>query len=111
MLTSSLLPLVSPLLLRYGLYFGILGRDCAEVAADRMAAGLGAGPGGRRGLISSIDACGICGNHLNDRPQAGQAVSGEEVVQLSCKVRPTRNVPYLPVWVVHVSNFSRGSVW
>ena len=26
---------------RYGIYFGILGRDCAEVAADRMVTPLG----------------------------------------------------------------------
>jgi hypothetical protein len=32
-----LLPKSAPILmLWYGLYFGILGRDCAEVAADRM---------------------------------------------------------------------------
>lgn len=74
----------------YGLYFGILGRDCAEVAADRMASGLGAagsGAGGTRALISTVNACGVCGNHLNDFSHLGEAPAGEEVVQLSCKVQ------------------------
>ena len=37
---AFLRPAVAPtaclMLLWYGLYFGVLGRDCAEVAADRM---------------------------------------------------------------------------
>jgi hypothetical protein len=35
-LRSVFTPLFPFLLLWYGLYFGVLGRDCAEVAADRM---------------------------------------------------------------------------
>ena len=32
----ALEPIAAVMLLWYGLYFGVLGRDCAEVAADRM---------------------------------------------------------------------------
>ena len=35
-LRSAFTPLFPFMLLWYGLYFGVLGRDCAEVAADRM---------------------------------------------------------------------------
>ena len=35
-LRKALEPLAAFMLLWYGLYFGVLGRDCAEVAADRM---------------------------------------------------------------------------
>ena len=36
LLRPVLAPTASFMLLWYGLYFGVLGRDCAEVAADRM---------------------------------------------------------------------------
>ena len=32
---------VGLLILFYGLYFGVLGRDCAEICADKMASKLG----------------------------------------------------------------------
>ena len=35
-LRHALEPIAAFMLLWYGLYFGVLGRDCAEVAADRM---------------------------------------------------------------------------
>ena len=35
-LRPALAPTACLMLLWYGLYFGVLGRDCAEVAADRM---------------------------------------------------------------------------
>ena len=35
-LRKALEPIAAFMLLWYGLYFGVLGRDCAEVAADRM---------------------------------------------------------------------------
>ena len=35
-LRAAVAPTASFMLLWYGLYFGVLGRDCAEVAADRM---------------------------------------------------------------------------
>ena len=49
-------------LLWYGLYFGVLGRDAAEVAADRTAATLGAGTK----LASSVRQCGLCCGDLVD---------------------------------------------
>lgn len=52
------------LLLWYGIYFGVLGRDAAEVAADRMAATLGTGTS----LARSVRACGVCGGDLTDAP-------------------------------------------
>ena len=52
----------SLLFLWYGLYFGILTRDCAEVASDRIAAALGTG----RKMAVSVRDCGICGGELTD---------------------------------------------
>lgn len=42
------------------LQFGVLGRDCAEVAGDRMVATMGTG----RKLAVSARECGICGGEL-----------------------------------------------
>ncbi|KAK9917064.1 hypothetical protein WJX75_000479 [Coccomyxa subellipsoidea] len=50
------------MLLWYGLYFGVLGRDCAEVAADRMASLIGM----QRQMAVSVRSCGICGGDLED---------------------------------------------
>ncbi|GIL42988.1 hypothetical protein Vafri_801 [Volvox africanus] len=76
----------------YGLYFGILGRDCAQVATDSLSARLGIE--GRQ-LVSRINNCGICGNELCDElvpaPSGGEEASrngqsaSERTVQLSCK--------------------------
>ena len=52
------------LLLWYGIYFGVLGRDAAEVAADRMAATLGTGTS----ITRSVRSCGVCGGDLSDAP-------------------------------------------
>jgi len=52
------------LLLWYGLYFGVLGRDAAELAADRLAASLGSG----RMMAVRARACGVCGGALVDGP-------------------------------------------
>ena len=49
------------------LYFGIRGRDCAEVMADQMAAGLN----GR--LTSTAHACGICAGELKDYSHLGES--------------------------------------
>lgn len=69
----------SLLLLWYGLYFGILGRDCAEVASDRMAATMS------RCLQVTVNNCGICGGELKDFSHLGEEVLGERCIQLSCK--------------------------
>lgn len=71
------------LLLWYGLYFGILNRDCAEVASDRIAASLGSGSK----LTSTVNRCGICGGELHDsiRNSAASVAPGDSTMQLSCK--------------------------
>uniref|UniRef100_A0A7S3QMI0 RING-type domain-containing protein n=1 Tax=Dunaliella tertiolecta TaxID=3047 RepID=A0A7S3QMI0_DUNTE len=70
-------------LIWYGVYFGVLGRDCAEVASDRMASSMG--NQGRR-LVSTVNNCGICNNELKDFSHLGDQQDGNErVVQLSCK--------------------------
>eukprot|EP00210_Caulerpa_lentillifera_P009503 g9063.t1 len=68
----------------YGLYFGILGRDCAEVASDWMQNGV---MGGRRRLSVDINKCGICHKDLCDQPDGQPPKNGkfEKTVQLSCK--------------------------
>lgn len=69
------------LMVWYGLYFGILGRDCAEVCSDRI--GLMLGTGSR--LTSTVTHCGICSNELKDTSHLGEASTAERCVQLSCK--------------------------
>ncbi|KXZ56725.1 hypothetical protein GPECTOR_1g653 [Gonium pectorale] len=73
----------------YGLYFGILGRDCAQVASDSLSSRLGME--GRQ-LVTRINNCGICGNELRDElvPVSGtgegeEQAPAERTVQLSCK--------------------------
>ena len=46
----------------YGLYFGILTRDCAELASDRIANRLG----GTKRMAVSVRDCAICGGELKD---------------------------------------------
>jgi RING finger protein 121 len=71
LLLSWLLPPgTSLLLLWYGLYFGILGRDCAEVASDQMASVMGSGSR----LTSTVHNCGICGGELKDYTHLGEEV-------------------------------------
>ncbi|KAF8065963.1 rnf121 [Scenedesmus sp. PABB004] len=74
-------PGLSLVLLWYGLYFGILGRDLAEVASEQMANVIGSG----KRLTSSVNACGICGGELNDFSHVGEESEGEPVRQLACK--------------------------
>lgn len=70
------------LLLWYGLYFGILGRDAAEVASDRMAAVMGTG----RRLMVSVKSCGMCAGDLPDfGVPAAQVPATEQTVTLPCK--------------------------
>ncbi|PNW85410.1 hypothetical protein CHLRE_03g185100v5 [Chlamydomonas reinhardtii] len=90
-LLHLLLPKDLPIdLVWYGLYFGILGRDCAQVATDTLSARLGME--GRQ-LVTRVNNCGICGNELCDEvvPARGtgeqpvEQLPGERTVQLSCK--------------------------
>ncbi|CAL5224408.1 g7090 [Coccomyxa viridis] len=73
-LRKALEPAAAFMLLWYGLYFGVLGRDCAEVAADRMAATIGM----RKRMAVSTRACGICSGELRD---FGSVVSASEEVR------------------------------
>jgi RING finger protein 121/175 len=69
-------------MLWYGIYFGVLGRDTAEVASDQMASSMAYG----RSLTNTVTNCGICRNEMKDLSHMGQDVKGaEKVVQLSCK--------------------------
>lgn len=74
-------PGLSLLLLWYGLYFGILGRDLAEVASEQMANVIGSG----KRLTSTVNACGICGGELKDFSHLGEESLAEPVRQLACK--------------------------
>ncbi|KAL4433400.1 hypothetical protein ABPG77_010253 [Micractinium sp. CCAP 211/92] len=72
----------------YGLYYGVLTRDSAEVASDRIALSLGTG----RKMAVSVRHCGICGGELGDdslpSPAGGGGSgggSGLGTMQLSCK--------------------------
>ena len=80
-------PGLAIILVWYGLYFGVLTRDCAEVASDRMAARLGTG----RKMAVSIRDCSLCGRELHDSMDyVAQTPSNshkhtDSSVQLSCK--------------------------
>ncbi len=75
-LRQHILPAGLPFtMLWYGLYFGVLGRDSAEVASDRMAAVMGTG----RRLSVSVKNCGMCGGNLPDFGTAGASRRGEDV--------------------------------
>jgi RING finger protein 121 len=65
----------------YGIYFGVLGRDCAEVASDWMASIVS------RNLSARINDCGVCGGPLGDYSHLGndEQKPDEATVQLSCK--------------------------
>lgn len=93
LLRAHVLPAGLPFtLLWYGLYFGVLGRDSAEVASDRMAAVMGTG----RRLTVSINNCGMCGGTLPDvRDQAANSV---ETRTLPCK--HTFHVHCLQGWTI-----------
>jgi len=77
------------LLFWYGVYFGVMTRDAAEVSSDLMAGtmGVGRGSGGHK-LGFSMNHCGICGGQLPGLTMR----SGEELqpgaeghIRLPCK--------------------------
>ncbi|CAG0887943.1 unnamed protein product [Darwinula stevensoni] len=73
----------SLLLLFYGLYYGVLGRDVAEICADRMAAHIGYyTPIGMPSRHLDPDVCAVCGNRL--LVGVGQEAILEETYRLSC---------------------------
>lgn len=88
LLRPVLSPVTALVAVWYGLYYGILSRDSAEVASDRIASMMGSG----RKLAVSVRDCAICGGELQDglglQPQeapAEGAPAKEKTVQLSCK--------------------------
>jgi len=70
------------MLLFYGLYFGVLARDCAEMCADRMVNSMGHTS---RGWTPSINVCALCGGELLDYEHVGGEAPIEKTVQLNCK--------------------------
>jgi len=63
------------LLIFYGLYFGVLSRDCAEMCTDRVASRMGYTGKNLPAKAIPINNCGICGDHLESNA----------VVELNCK--------------------------
>mmetsp|Transcript_35095 Transcript_35095/g.99531 ORF Transcript_35095/g.99531 Transcript_35095/m.99531 type:complete len:429 (-) Transcript_35095:345-1631(-) len=82
-ISKVITPSAAILWIWYGLYFGILGRDSAEVCADTMSKRLGTG----RKLSVSVNSCGICAQELRDFTHLGeqQGEGYEKTVQLACK--------------------------
>ncbi|GAX79202.1 hypothetical protein CEUSTIGMA_g6642.t1 [Chlamydomonas eustigma] len=67
-------------LLWYGVYFGVLGRDAAEVASMCMVSSLS------RRMNLRVNDCGVCGAELGDYSHLGDKDTVTETsVQLSCK--------------------------
>eukprot|EP01116_Phalansterium_solitarium_P014431 TRINITY_DN32098_c0_g1_i1.p1 TRINITY_DN32098_c0_g1~~TRINITY_DN32098_c0_g1_i1.p1 ORF type:complete len:306 (-),score=35.63 TRINITY_DN32098_c0_g1_i1:1-918(-) len=68
---------VGTLLIFYGLYYGVLGRDCADLATDRLSSRMGFG-GGKRGLPArqlTANMCCIC----------AETYEPTDAVELNCK--------------------------
>jgi len=65
------------LLIFYGLYFGVLGRDCAEMCTDRLASKMGFTGKGIPAKQLSPNTCCICGE-MYER-------DGSDSVSLNCK--------------------------
>ncbi|KAI9258695.1 hypothetical protein EDC94DRAFT_635633 [Helicostylum pulchrum] len=86
---------VGILLLSYGLYFGVLGRDFVEICTDRMAATIGYySKDGLPSKFLSEDICAVCGHAtshstgriaLHNDPAVRPMFSDDPVHQLSCK--------------------------
>lgn len=72
------------LLLFYGLYYGVLGRDLAEIAAETMASNAGfytpAGTIPNRSLDPNV--CAVCGNRLLLKAEEEAII--EKTCRLSC---------------------------
>merc|ERR1712188_191850 len=64
-----------------GLYFGVTGRDCAELAADFMASSIGFTRAQEKYYDGS--RCAICAQDFKD-PEASESISLEPVVTLGC---------------------------
>jgi len=72
---------IGVLLMFYGLYYGVLGRDFAHICTDRMACKIGYFT--HEGLPKKVlesDVCAVCGEHLHD----DEGEESESIYKLSC---------------------------
>ncbi|KAI7899245.1 ring finger protein 175-like protein [Cokeromyces recurvatus] len=82
---------VGVLLLSYGLYFGVLGRDFVEICQDRMAATIGYySKDGLPNKYLGEGICAVCGYSTSQQPQGIESTrpvmfSDDPVHQLTCK--------------------------
>jgi len=72
------------LLVFYGIYYGVLGRDCAEVCSDRMASVMGYyTKGGIPTKTLHANICAICGGQLKNIRRDADEIE-EETFKLNC---------------------------
>lgn len=80
-------------LLFYGLYFGVMCRDCAEICATRMGSTMGYKAGGGKGKDESLptrrlpaNTCAICDTQLRASVRDGEAAAArdEATFKLNC---------------------------
>merc|ERR1711865_56585 len=67
----------------YGLYFGLMGRDCAELCAEFMARSVGVSKAQQKYYDSS--RCAICALEFKDLEDVGAAGFGDPQFELPCK--------------------------
>jgi len=67
----------------YGLYFGVLSRDCAELCADRMAVSMGFHS--KKGLPSKSLVHGICAICAEQLQIGLSELDGEKTCELPCR--------------------------
>jgi len=74
---------VGGLCLFYGLYFGVLGRDVAELCTERMASSVGISKAQQKYYDPS--RCAICNVDFKDMEEASEHVIPEATYELACK--------------------------
>jgi len=67
----------------YGLYFGVMGRDCAELCAEFMARSVGVTKAQQKYYDSN--RCAICASEFKDMEQAALHETCEPVFKLACE--------------------------
>eukprot|EP01025_Chloroclados_australasicus_P000622 TRINITY_DN10264_c0_g1_i2.p1 TRINITY_DN10264_c0_g1~~TRINITY_DN10264_c0_g1_i2.p1 ORF type:complete len:360 (-),score=21.62 TRINITY_DN10264_c0_g1_i2:23-1102(-) len=75
----------------YGIYFGVLSRDCAVFATETMATTMGTG----ESLVRSSYTCGICLQSLGTDPRATTESNGDNTTQTEDK-KPVSDIMRLP---------------
>jgi len=82
----NFMPSVALYLIFYGLYYGVLGRDCAQVSTERMAAKLGYySKEGMPSRVLAHNICAICDDVLFKNVRLGDDdAQNETVFTLSC---------------------------